>query len=427
MQKHTDLPKAFADLGVDTPVLMGLRKVGFTEPSDIQRELIPPILAGRDILGQARTGTGKTAAFGIPALQRIDRDGRLQALCLVPTRELAVQVTAEIHRIGEFTGVHCVAVYGGQKIATQMHKLGKKHHFVIGTPGRVMDMIGRRILDISNVKIAILDEVDRMLDIGFRDDIRKILQCIKADHQTVFVSATIDDDIRKLALGYTNDPLQVNVSRDDITVDDVEQGYVTAERNDKFNLLKIILEHDNPESVIVFTNTKAAAHRLAKKLFDIGVEAMEIHGDLVQRKRDRVMDSFRKHRLKVLVATDLAARGIDVHNVTHIINFDIPVDPQVYVHRIGRTARMGARGKAVTFVSREEGRQLTEVERLINKEVPEMKYPGYSPSQPRQQQERTVQVATGTAVAERQISSSGEAPKVRRTLGGRFRPKRRRR
>lgn len=427
MQKHPELPQAFADLGVDTPILMGLAKVGFTEPSDIQRELIPLILEGRDILGQARTGTGKTAAFGIPALQRIEKGKSVQALCLVPTRELAVQVAAEIGRIGRFTGIHCIAVYGGQKIATQVHKLGKKPHFVVGTPGRVMDLISRRVLDISRIRMAILDEVDRMLDIGFRDDIRKILQCIKSEHQTIFVSATIDDEIRKLALSYTRDPVQIDVSRDDITVDDVDQGYVTAERKDKFRLLKIILNQDKPESVIVFTNTKAAAHRLARKLHDIGIAAMEIHGDLVQRKRDRVMESFRKHRLKVLVATDLAARGIDVHNVTHIINYDIPLDPQVYVHRIGRTARMGARGKAVSFISREEGKQLTEVERLINKVVPELSYPDYKPSPPPNRERSTAQVTTGSAVAQRHMKSSEEKPAVRRTLGGRFRPSRRRR
>jgi len=427
MHKHTDLPRLFADLGVAPPILMGLHKMGFEEPSDIQRELIPLILEGRDILGQARTGTGKTAAFGIPTLQRIDKAGGLQALCLVPTRELAVQVTAEIQRIGQCTGLHCVAVYGGQKISHQAHKLGRKPHFVVGTPGRVMDMIGRRIMDIAGIKVAILDEVDRMLDIGFRDDIRKILTCVKSSHQTIFVSATLDDEIRRLARGFSHDPVQIDVSRDDITVDDVDQGYITAERSDKVRLLRIILEKDCPESVIVFTNTKAAAHRLTRRLHEYGVEAMEIHGDLMQRKRDRVMDRFRKHRLKVLVATDLAARGIDVQNVTHIINFDIPLDPQIYVHRIGRTARMGARGKAITFVSREEGKQLTEVERLINKQVPELSYAGYTPSAPKPRRPVTAQVAPGVAVAQRHKTTDEQDTGVRRTLGGRFKPARRRR
>lgn len=431
MHKNPDLPNAFAELGVEAPILLALRKIGFETPSEIQRELIPRILEGRDILGQARTGTGKTAAFGIPTLQRMDKTGRLQALCLVPTRELAVQVAGEIRRLSEFTGLHCVPVYGGQKISAQVHKLGRKPHFVVGTPGRVMDLMGRRLLDISQIGMVILDEVDRMLDIGFRDDIRRILSQIKSKHQTVFVSATIDEEIRRLALKYTHDPLEINVSRDDLTVDEVDQLFITAERHDKFRLLTIILEHDKPESVIIFTNTKAVARKLTQKLFNYGINALEIHGDLVQRKRDRVMEMFRKHRLGVLVATDLAARGIDVHNVTHIINYDMPLDPEVYVHRVGRTARMGARGKAISFVTRDEGRQLTDIERLINKQIEETSYPGYTPSPvpPRAEPSRPQPVAaTPAGRPEPDASPSATQTRtVRRTLGGRFKPSRRRR
>jgi len=427
MQKHPELPKEFADLGVEVPILMALRKIGYETPSEIQRELIPRILAGHDIMGQARTGTGKTAAFGIPTIQKLDKGRRLQALCLVPTRELAVQVAGEVHRLSEFAGIRSVAVYGGQKIQTQIHKLGRKPHFVIGTPGRVIDLLNRRILDFSEITMAILDEVDRMLDIGFRDDIRRILSKVTSEHQTVFVSATIDEEIRRLARNYTRDPQEINVSRDEITVEDVDQRFVTAEPQDKFRLLRKVLETDQPESVIIFTNTKAAARKLTHRLYRMGIDAMEIHGDLVQRKRDRVMDRFKKHRLSTLVATDLAARGIDVHNVTHIINYDLPFDAQVYVHRIGRTARMGARGMAITFVSRDEGKRLTEIEMLINKQIVEHTYPGYKPSSPRDEQPKREEVEPGQMVASR-LSEGGTGTRtVRRTLGARFKPSRRRR
>jgi len=428
MQKHPELPQAFADLGVDLPILKALSKIGYSVPSDVQREVIPVALSGRDILGQARTGTGKTAAFGIPILQRLDVNKRLQALCLAPTRELAVQVTGELRRIGEFTGLNCVAVYGGQKIQTQVHELGKKPHFVVGTPGRIMDMMGRRHLDISQLEYVVLDEVDRMLDIGFRDDIRKILSYIRTPHQTIFVSATFDDEIRKLARQYTREPVEINVSRDQITVDQVQQFFVTAEHRDKFKLLRILLEHDNPEAAIVFTNTKHAARKLAHSLHENGIEAMEIHGDLMQKKRDKAMERFRKHRVRVLVATDLAARGIDVQNVTHIINYDLPVDIQVYVHRIGRTARMGAKGKAVSFVTHEEGKLLTEIEKMINREIVECNYPGFTASPP-PKRPTFVAMTPGEALAARLVTTGAveEEDPQRRSIMRRYKPARRRR
>ncbi len=431
MQKHPDLPKPFADLGVEPPILRALAKIGYEEPSPIQREMIPKILSGHDVLGQAKTGTGKTAAFGIPTLQKLDRNKGLQALCLVPTRELAVQVTGELRRIGEYAKVRCVAVYGGQKIQTQVHQLGKKPHFCVGTPGRVMDMMGRGHLDIRNVEFALLDEVDRMLDIGFRDDIKKILGQIRAAHQTVFVSATIDGEIRRLSKQYMKDPQEINVSRDSLTVDMIDQFFITAERRDKDRAIKAILKNDNPDRVIVFTNTKAAARKVAARLHKEGFGAMEIHGDLIQKKREAVLDKFRKNRLKVLVATDLAARGIDVHDVTHIINYDLPPEIQVYVHRIGRTGRMGKRGKAVSLVTREEGKLLTDIEMLINAQIEEIHYDGYKPSPRQSEQPATPAQSPGEVLAGRmQTTSNSEGQtttNVRRTLGGRFKPARRRR
>ncbi|MGB9625174.1 MAG: DEAD/DEAH box helicase, partial [Phycisphaerae bacterium] len=365
MHPPPQAPSGFAELGVELPWLKALSKIGFRAPTEIQRALIPPVLAGRDVIGQARTGTGKTAAFGLPVSQRVDPDRRLQAIVLVPTRELAVQAAAEIIRLNEFTRVRCVPVYGGERIRHQLHQLGRKPHIVVATPGRLMDLLDRRALSFDEIRFAVLDEVDRMLDIGFRDDIRRILSQIRTPHQTISVSATIEDEIKRLVSQYANDPLELNVSRDELTVDEVSQAYFSVEPWDKFRLLLALLKRDQPKLAIIFCRTKHGARKLAHRLHQAGIEAKEIHGDLVQQKRDRVMARFRKHQIRLLIATDLASRGIDVHAISHIINYDIPDDPDVYVHRIGRTARMGAFGRAYTFVTKEQGKQLTEIEKLI--------------------------------------------------------------
>ncbi len=429
MHKHPELPQAFADLGIEVRFLQALRKMQFVEPSEVQKNLIPPALQGRDILGQARTGTGKTAAFGLPILQQLDAAGRLQAICLAPTRELAVQVTAELRRLAEFANLHIVAVYGGQKVATQLHQLGRKPHFVVGTPGRVWDFMQRGVLNIAEARFVVLDEVDRMLDIGFRDDIRAILGRVTAKHQTILVSATLDDEIKQLARRFMHDPLEINVSQDRLTVDEVDQSYITVEAFDKFRVLRLILQQEKPPILIVFTNTKHAARKLAKKLHDAGINATEIHGDLEQRKRDKVMDRFRRHQIQVLVATDLAARGIDVSAISHIINYDIPVDSQIYVHRIGRTARMGQRGVAITLVTREQGKELTQIEKLINREIPARTVTGFTPSssKPPPMERRGPAPASRLEVAVAAGTMTETAKMPPKTLGGRFRPRRGRR
>jgi ATP-dependent RNA helicase DeaD len=438
---HTEhhAPSEFTALGADLQTGRALHKMGFEHPSDIQKALIPLLLEGKDVVGQAKTGTGKTAAFGIPTLQRLDPAGRLQAICLVPTRELAVQVAAEIRRLAEFTGLRCIPIYGGQRISQQIHALGRKPHFVVGTPGRVMDFMERGLLSLAEIRVAILDEVDRMLDIGFRDDIRKILGTIKHPHQTVFVSATLSDEIKRLVHTHASDPVEVNVSRDELTVDEVEQFYVSVEAPDKFRLLMALLAAEKPTLSIVFCNTKAAVRKLAKKLFQAGVNAKEIHGDLVQQRRERVMDRFRKHHIQVLVATDLAARGIDVSLISHIVNYDVPQDSDAYVHRIGRTARMGAKGKAFTFVMREQGKELTEIEMLINKQIEQAQVPGFAavaraveaPSTP---SAPVRYYGFGQADPEAQPAPEQPPPSEAATssppprpLGGKFPPRRRRR
>ncbi|RIK62028.1 MAG: ATP-dependent helicase [Planctomycetota bacterium] len=382
MHRHPDLPKAFAELGLEVPILRALVDMSYKEPSPIQREMVPQVLAGRDVLGQAKTGTGKTAAFGMPLLQMLDPNGRMQALVLTPTRELAAQVVGEFRRMAKYTQLHCVPVYGGVRMKEQLHQLGRRPHVVVGTPGRVMDMLQRRAFGLDELKVAVLDEVDRMLDIGFRDDIRKILGQIKHPHQTVFVSATLDEEIKRLAMQYMKDPVEVNVSKDEMTVEQVVQQFAVVDRWDKFRLLKLVLDQEKPKLAIVFCNTKHGARKLAQRLHAIGIDAREIHGDLVQQKRERIMERFRKHQIPVLVATDLAARGIDVNQISHIINYDLPQDTQIYVHRVGRTARMGASGKAITFVTREEGPELTKIEKLINKEISQIDVPGFEPSPP---------------------------------------------
>ena len=430
MQKHPQLPQGFAELGVEVRFLNALQKMGFAEPTEVQVKMIPMALQGRDILGQARTGTGKTAAFGLPVLQQLDPARRLQAICLAPTRELAVQVTAELRRLAATTDLHIVPVYGGQKVATQLHHLGRKPHFVVGTPGRVLDFMERRVLNLSDVGFVILDEVDRMLDIGFRDDIKRILSRVTAPHQTIFVSATIDEQVRRLAQPFMRDPVTLDVSRDRLTVEEVDQSYISVEGHDKFHLLRMLLSQEELPIAIVFCRTKHSARKLSKKLYDAGINAKEIHGDLMQRKRDHVMEQFRKHQIHVLVATDLASRGIDVSAISHIINYDVPEDPEVYVHRIGRTGRMGARGVAITFLTKEQGKELTNIEKLINLEIPKREVKGFVPRPP---PERSRGASPGAPWSAPLLAvASSEAPtqtatKKPKTLGGRFRPARRRR
>jgi len=396
--------------------LRGLAEAKFENPSEIQALLIPKALAGGDLLGQARTGTGKTAAFGIPILQRADKGLATQAIILVPTRELCVQVDTELKRLGQFTPIRSVPVYGGQKIAAQMKFLKHGPEILVGTPGRVIDLLDRRIIDFRNVRFVVLDEVDRMLDIGFRDDIRNILSRVKgmkgrvppsaregapvegstgdgnepeqqqqpspeqSGHQTIFVSATISDEIEKLARRYMREPVEKLIAPgadDKPTVEKVEQFYLSVQPWDKYRLLRMLLEKENPDLAIVFTRTKRGAEKIAQRLHADGIECREIHGNLAQNKRDRVMQGFRKGKFDVLIATDLASRGIDVADISHIINYDIPEDPEVYVHRVGRTARMGALGKAFTFVMPDQGDELTKIENLINMQVPQALVEGF--------------------------------------------------
>ncbi len=369
-----DVHVRFADLGLPAPLLLALEAKGYQHPTKIQSALLPVALSGRDCLGQAKTGTGKTAAFSLPMLARLPSDAPFSGLVLVPTRELAIQVSKEIHEFARHSGHAVVAVYGGNSVNAQATKLKKGPAIIVGTPGRVMDMHERGLLPYNQVKMAVLDEVDRMLDIGFRDDIRRILGSMKQHPQTIFVSATISPEIEKLARSYMRDAEKIVSTEKSLTVSQVDQSYLTVEHWEKRRLLHHLLTHETPELTVVFCRTKRTVDEVAAYLQKKGIDAHPIHGDMYQNARDKVMAKLRSGELPVLIASDLAARGLDVDDISHVINYDIPEDPEVYVHRIGRTARAGRRGIAWTLVCPDQGELLTSIEMLTNVEIPRKEY-----------------------------------------------------
>ncbi|MCW8131578.1 MAG: DEAD/DEAH box helicase, partial [Planctomycetota bacterium] len=371
VQEEQPQAKSFDELGLKAAVLESLRKAGFLKPTPIQAQFIPKALTGRDVMGQAKTGTGKTASFLLPAFHRLEPgQGNPAVLILAPTRELALQIHGEIERLGHGLGFSSITLYGGSSYEPQIDALAKGVDIVVGTPGRVMDHIRSRRLNLSGVKVAVLDEADRMLDLGFRKDIEYILRHCPSSRQTLLLSATIPDDIMKLAKRFMQDPLEVWTAPEKLTVDQVEQFYVSvADHSEKFPLLLKILDTERPSLAIVFCSTKIGAKKLAGKLKNYKLNAREIHGDLVQSKREKIMGHFRTGKVQLLVATDVASRGIDVQDISHIINYDIPYKIEDYVHRIGRTGRMDRTGKAFTFVTRDEAEYLTEIEMFINRQL----------------------------------------------------------
>jgi len=415
--KTPEQAEAFAKLGVAGSLVKAIARMGWAEPTEIQTKMIPPALAGRDILGQAQTGTGKTGAFGLPILQRLEPGDGVRCLILAPTRELAAQVAGDVRRMARFTDHAVMVAYGGTRLSGQREELKRHPAIVVGTPGRIMDIMRRRWLRLDHLRFAVLDEVDRMLDIGFRDDIRKILGHVRSPHQTMFVSATIGEEINRLGRQYMNDPQEVFCSPDHLTVDGVDQSYISVAAHDKARMLVQLLRQENPEHALIFTRTRRATTRVAKRLRDAGIDAQDIHGDLYQRKRDKIMGRFRSGDLRVLVATDLASRGLDIDDISHVVNFDIPEDPEVYVHRIGRTARMGRPGKAVTLVTAEQGEELTRIEKLINRLIPSRTVAGFKSSPSREARE---------AAAVRQTFQAPPKPATR-TVGGRIYKRQRKR
>jgi ATP-dependent RNA helicase DeaD len=360
--------RTFTQWPLKREILDALAGMGFTTPTDIQQEAIPLGLQGEDVVGQAKTGTGKTAAFGIPMIQHLHlNEKHVQGLVLCPTRELAEQVCEQLGKIGKDLGVRAAAIYGGTKFESQIRDLRRGAHIVVGTPGRVMDLMRRGILDVSKVECLVLDEADRMLDMGFIEDIQWILSRVppKDRRQTLFFSATMPDAVRELVHRFMRHPNFVKgVTTDALTVETVRQEYFSVGRRNKLWALDRVLRSEEWGLMVVFCATKRMADRLAHELKDLGYQAAPLHGDLTQAKRQRVLDRFRAGEVNILVATDVAARGLDIENVTHVVNYDLPEDPEQYVHRVGRTARMGRAGKAISFVSKHDKRQLELVQML---------------------------------------------------------------
>jgi ATP-dependent RNA helicase DeaD len=354
----------FAELGLSGPILQALRDVGYEAPSPIQEQAIPPLLEGRDVIGQAQTGTGKTAAFGLPLMEFVDpSDDEVQALVLTPTRELCIQVTQALRAYGAGRGIDPVAVFGGAPIRTQQAQLRQGGRVVVGTVGRVLDLISRHSLMLHACRYVVLDEADEMLDLGFLEDVERILALTPGSRQTALFSATMPAEIRALAERHLYNPIVVKVKAATLTIDTVEQFFLETKAAEKTDSLVKVLEAERPTQAIVFVRTKVRCEQLYRTLRDRGMNVKALHGDMSQGQRDGVMLSFKAGRLPVLVATDVAARGLDIAAVTHIVNFDIPTSPDVYVHRIGRTGRVGRSGRAITFVEPRQRRELEAIER----------------------------------------------------------------
>jgi ATP-dependent RNA helicase DeaD len=354
----------FRDLSLAPEILEAVRDVGYEMPTPIQEQAIPPLLQGLDVIGQAQTGSGKTAAFGLPLLQYVDpSDAEVQALVLTPTRELCIQVTQALRAYGARKGVDVVAVFGGAPIRSQQAQLRAGGHVVVGTVGRVKDLISRHSLLLHRCRWVVLDEADEMLDLGFLEDVEGILSLMPASRQTALFSATMPPEIRRLASKYLYDPVMVRVEAETLTVETVEQFGLEVAPRTKVDALVGVLEAERPEQALVFVRTRIRCDQLFRALQDRRFDVKALHGDMTQGARDGVMIAFKEGRLPLLVATDVAARGLDITGVSHVINFDVPVTPDVYVHRVGRTARVGRSGRAITLYGRRERHEIEAIER----------------------------------------------------------------
>jgi len=366
----------FKDLGLSDDIMQSINRMGFEEATPIQSETIPVALEGKDVIGQAQTGTGKTIAFGLPLLENVDvKNESIQGIVIAPTRELAIQVAEEIYKAAYHKRVRVLSVFGGQDISRQIRSLKKNPHIVVGTPGRLLDHINRKTLRLQNVNTVVLDEADEMLNMGFIEDIEKILAETPEKKQTLLFSATMPAPIRAIAERFMTEPVSVKVKTKEVTVSNIQQYYVEVPEKKKFDTLTRLLDIQSPELAIIFGRTKRRVDELSDALNVRGYSAEGIHGDLSQAKRMSVLRKFKEGSIDVLVATDVAARGLDISGVTHVYNFDIPQDPESYVHRIGRTGRAGKSGLAITFVSPREVSYLHHVEKVTKRKMDKMKAP----------------------------------------------------
>ncbi len=361
---------SFEELGLSPELLSAIRALGFEKPFPIQEAIIPLLWSGSDVVGQAHTGTGKTAAFGLPILEIIDeKNHSIQAVVLVPTRELAVQVASDINSYGRFTRKHALAIYGGQSINTQIQALKRYPQIIVGTPGRLIDHLERGSLSLEDVQCVVLDEADRMLDMGFIHDVERILGRIKRKHQTACFSATIPDEVLRLTKKYMKNPREILIEMEDLNVKEISQYFCQADFAGKLEALLELLGDEKVQRAIVFCRTRRSSFWLSESLRRRNQNATAINGDLTQRQRDRAMQSFRNGSSRILVATDVAGRGLDIDDVTHIINYDVPEDPHSYFHRIGRTGRAGKTGTAVTIVSAQQSADFRVIQRMANNRI----------------------------------------------------------
>ncbi len=363
-------------------VFKSIKELGYDTLFPIQAQAIMPLLEGKDIIGQAQTGTGKTAAFGLPMVERIDAQlRRVQGLIIVPTRELALQVADNMAQFAKYRRLRVLPVYGGASIERQIHELQNGAQIVVGTPGRLIDLMERRKLDLSSVKIVVLDEADRMLDMGFIEDISFILSRVPADRQTSLFSATIDKTVMNVANRYMKNPIKIFVSKDEIGLTQMKQYYTVVNQGAKFDTLCTILHENNVERAIVFCRTRHETSKIADRLAQKGYRTQALHAGYTQPQRERAINAFRAGKLNLLIATDVAARGLDIEGITHIINFDIPAEPQVYFHRTGRTARKGCDGTAISLVSYGEMSNFNNIKAITKTKIEELKSTGTQNSQ----------------------------------------------
>lgn len=365
----------FEDFSLGKEVLKSISEIGFEEPTPIQVSAIPMALSGLDIVGQAQTGTGKTAAFGIPIVEKCEKGKNPFAIILEPTRELAVQVSQEMNKIGKFRKINVLPVYGGTSIERQIKALQRGVDVIVGTPGRVIDHINRKTLLLADIKILVLDEADEMLNMGFIDDIETILKTTPSERQTLLFSATMPQPIIDIAKKYMKKPEKIRVNTKDVIVSKIKQIFYEVREGDKINALSRLIDVEDPQLAIIFCHTKREVDDVSMKIGQMGYNAGALHGDYTQARREEVMGKFKKGLLDILVATDVAARGLDIQNVTHVINYNIPQDPDSYIHRIGRTGRAGKSGMAITFVTPREYRHLRLIEKTAQTVIDRKKLP----------------------------------------------------
>jgi ATP-dependent RNA helicase DeaD len=366
--------QSFKDLPLTGEILRSVEELGFESLFPIQAQAIMPLLEGKDVIGQAQTGTGKTAAFGIPMVQRLNREIRgVQGLILVPTRELAVQVAENMALFAKYARIKVLAVYGGESINKQIHALSNGVQIVVGTPGRLIDLMERRVLNLGSVKMVVLDEADRMLDMGFIEDIEFILSKTPYDRQTSLFSATIDQSVMKVCNKYMKNPQKILVSKDEIALTQMKQFYTVVNQAGKFDALCDIIRKERVDKAIVFCRTRRETSKLSDQLYRKGFRAQALHAGYTQAQRDRAINDFRADRLSLLIATDVAARGLDIEGITHIINYDVPMEALIYFHRIGRTARKGEAGTAITLVSYGEMSDFNNIKALTKTKIQEIK------------------------------------------------------